>query len=71
MSMPTIDGVKLAQHVAELYPTIPVILMTGRHIDLAEIKENTASVVDVIQKPLVASELIATISSALGRRDRG
>ncbi len=71
VSMPKVDGVQLAQHVAERYPTIPVILMTGRRIDLAEVKETTASVVDVIEKPIVASELIAAISSVLGRRDRG
>ena len=72
LMMPHLSGTTLLQHVAEVYPDLPVILMTARNdLDTAvDCMRRNAS--DYLVKPVAKNRLVAAIQRALeirGLRD--
>src|SRR6185436_14472578 len=57
VSMPGMDGVQLSQLVTNLYPNMPVLLMTGNPLDLP--KARTGYV--VLHKPIRRHTLVEAI----------
>jgi len=64
--MGDIDGLQLAETLREAYPTIPVILMTGRDSLVDGVID--AGVVPLF-KPFGALQLMRVINDALGHHD--
>src|SRR5580704_16487030 len=64
MVMPAIDGVALQRLVREARPTLPVILITGRH-ELAATGEADRCGRVVLEKPFDGERLLAAIDSEL------
>jgi FixJ family two-component response regulator len=64
MVMPAIDGLALQRLVREARPTLPVILMTGRH-ELAATGEADRCGRVVLEKPFDGERLLAAIDSEL------
>jgi FixJ family two-component response regulator len=65
ISMPGADGFVLQQIIRNLRPTLPVILITGRH-ELATAEHEAARGGRVIfEKPFDTRELLAAVSSEL------
>jgi FixJ family two-component response regulator len=63
--MPGADGFVLQQIIRNLRPTLPVILITGRH-ELATAEHEAARGGRVIfEKPFDTRELLAAVSSEL------
>jgi two-component system cell cycle sensor histidine kinase/response regulator CckA len=65
ITMPEMDGIAFARVVAERYPTIPVILMSGFAERVDEIADNPA--VRVLEKPFTVERFLAVIHETLGR----
>lgn len=61
--MPGMNGIELLQRVSSKRPQLPVILITGGDLDLAEIQG--ANYRGVFCKPIDATGLIETIAAAL------
>ena len=61
--MPGMGGIEVLRRIREVYPALPVIVITG-HASTAEIEEaKQLGVTDCVQKPFVLNQL----SQALGR----
>lgn len=61
--MPGMGGIEVLRRIREVYPALPVIVITG-HASTAEIEEaKRLGVTDCVQKPFVLNQL----SQALGR----
>src|SRR3989304_1564010 len=61
--MPGMGGIEVLRRIREVYPALPVIVITG-HASTAEIEEaKPLGVTDCVQKPFVLIQL----SQALGR----
>src|SRR3972149_4623247 len=61
--MPGMGGIEVLRRIREVYPALPVIVITG-HASTAEIEEaKRLGVPDCVQKPFVLNQL----SQALGR----
>ncbi len=63
-----VDGLAVIQHLCELEPVIPVILMTGFGTSDVAIKAMQLGAVDFLSKPFENSDLISTVQSALATR---
>jgi FixJ family two-component response regulator len=64
IAMPEIDGFALRQLVREARPTLPVILITGRH-ELVSTNEVDCGAQIVLEKPFHRDKLLAAIDSQL------
>jgi FixJ family two-component response regulator len=64
MAMPAIDGLALQRLVRDARPTLPVILITGRH-ELASTSEAGRGGRTVLEKPFDRERLLAAIDSEL------
>lgn len=64
MAMPAIDGLALQRLVRDARPTLPVILITGRH-ELASTSEEGRGGRIVLEKPFDRERLLAAIDSEL------
>jgi PAS domain S-box-containing protein len=62
-----INGLVLAEHVAENYPHIPVLLTTGYIEDLVNKPRTTDRTLDILGKPYKASDLAERVRIALSR----
>ncbi|MCD4674532.1 MAG: response regulator, partial [Desulfobacula sp.] len=67
MAMPHMTGLELSSRLIAVRPDIPIILCTGFSEGLTSqmIKDN--GILDMVMKPMIASELAGTINRALGR----
>lgn len=66
INMPGMDGVQLAQAVTELYPAIPVVLMSGY---CTQDNNQPKSVQAFVRKPFLPKHLIEAVRSVLSDRD--
>jgi FixJ family two-component response regulator len=64
VAMPAIDGLALQRLVREARPTLPVILITGRH-ELAATSEADRCGRVMLEKPFDGERLLAAIDSQL------
>ncbi|MEL6750798.1 MAG: response regulator [Pseudomonadota bacterium] len=64
IKMPFMDGIELARHAHDMFPAMPVMLMTG----YADQRERAAGVkaVDVVSKPFTLAEIRNAVTAVLG-----
>lgn len=65
IKMPRMDGVALAKAVAELYPTLPVLFISGWTFDLLDAPEWRQPGYAFLQKPFLPKALISAIGHLL------
>jgi CheY-like chemotaxis protein len=65
MTMPQMTGDRLARHVWEIRPDLPVILCTGYNEMISEDKANAMGIRKFLLKPVDKEELAVAIRSAL------
>ena len=65
MTMPQMTGDELAQKLLDIKPDIPVILCTGFNEDITEEKALSMGIQKFVMKPVIKSDLAATIRSVL------
>jgi len=65
MTMPDIEGDKLAQELLKIRPGIPIILHTGFSDHITEEKVKALGIRGFAKKPLVMKELAKAVRSAL------
>lgn len=63
--MPEMDGIELAEAVAQRYPTVRMLLMTGYAEQRAR-ANSLDNVVDVVAKPFTLVDIRTAVSRALG-----
>jgi len=68
MTMPKMNGDKLASKMMQINPAIPVILCTGFNEAITEEKALTAGIEKFVMKPVVKDELADTIRTVLDKR---
>lgn len=68
MTMPKMNGDKLASKMIETKPEIPVILCTGFNEAITEEKALSAGIDKFVMKPVVKDELAGTIRTVLDNR---
>jgi putative nucleotidyltransferase with HDIG domain len=66
--MPGRTGLELAQHMSQLYPYLPIVLMTGTGEVRTAVQSMHAGVDDFLQKPVGDEQLILSLQRALERR---
>jgi CheY-like chemotaxis protein len=69
MTMPQMTGDRLARHVWEIRPDLPVILCTGYNEMISEDKANAMGIRKFLLKPVDKEELAVAIRSALDSND--
>lgn len=67
IKMPRKDGVALAKAVAEIYPTLPVLFISGWTFDLLDEPERRQPKYAFLRKPFLPKALITTIEQLLAR----
>lgn len=67
IKMPRMDGVALAKAVAEMYPTLPVLFISGWTFDLLDAPEWRRPGYAFLRKPFLPKALIASIEELLAR----
>lgn len=67
IKMPRMDGVALAKAVAEIYPTLRVLFISGWTFDLLEEPEWRQPKYAFLRKPFLPKALISTIEQLLAR----
>ena len=65
MTMPKITGDRLARHLMDIKPQIPVILCTGFNEAITEEKALSMGIDKFVMKPIVKDELAATVRTVL------
>ena len=68
--MPRLNGVELMQALAESFPHLPVILMSG-YATAALSELGIATPCGILTKPFPAERLLAEVHRCVGRRDGG
>jgi DNA-binding NtrC family response regulator len=68
--MPELSGLELAQHVREIRPEVPVILVTG-HAEGLPSSSDPPGIYAVIRKPFRLSELIQCVQRCLAEAALG
>ena len=66
-SMPDMSGTELAREIAAMRPDVPIILMSGFVSTALSARAETAGIVDVLSKPLVARDIGRSLAAALRR----
>ncbi len=67
--MPHMDGIELARRVGKMRPETPVILLSAYSVQLAE-GAALPNVRAVLHKPVLKSELLATIEGVVRSREK-
>jgi DNA-binding NtrC family response regulator len=67
IKMPRMDGVALAKAVAELYPALPVLFISGWTFDLLDAPEWRQPGYAFLRKPFLPKALISSIEQLLAR----
>jgi len=65
LGMPEMSGWELARHCRDLYPDLPVILVTGWGVELDEGLVTDTGVRAVVSKPFTVAEILQTLASIL------
>ena len=68
LNMPGMDGIALSEHLAQLYPDIPVIMITAFGTLDTAIRAIRAGAYDLITKPFEVDQLEIALSRAVERR---
>ncbi len=72
LSMPEMTGFELSEQIKQIRPDIPIILCTGFSESLSTEKIEHYGISNMIMKPVIASELLQVIGSALTeKREKG
>ncbi|MCP1199980.1 response regulator [Notoacmeibacter sp. MSK16QG-6] len=66
--MPAMDGIAMAMAVAERFPHLPILLMTGYAEQREQASEVKNVVIDVLSKPFELADLRSFVSQALTER---
>jgi two-component system response regulator FixJ len=70
--MPDMDGLELQKAVAQRYPALPVIIMTGHGDVPLAVRAMGAGAIDFLEKPFENEHLLSSIARALEQgRSRG
>jgi len=64
VKMPLMDGIALAHETADLWPGLPILLMTGFADQRERAEELTEVIRDVVTKPFTLQEIRAAVSEA-------
>ena len=67
IKMPRMDGIALAKAVAEIYPTLPVLFISGWTFDLLDAPEWRRPGYAFLRKPFLPKALISSIEQLLAR----
>lgn len=67
MRMPGIDGLHTLQHLRQLHPRLPVIVVTGYASDDTEARCRSAGAFECVQKPVDLDDLLNLVGRAVGR----
>ncbi|MBD3225467.1 MAG: response regulator [Caldithrix sp.] len=65
LSMPTMSGIQLANHIKEINKALPVIIMTGYSERVSQAKLKEMNVEDIMGKPITLKLLANTIKKVL------
>lgn len=65
MPVPEMTGFQLAEQLLKIRSDISIVLCTGFSLGITEKRIRNAGIKGFVMKPLVASELVAAVSSAL------
>jgi two-component system nitrogen regulation response regulator NtrX len=68
LAMPGVDGLEVLNSAAELYPTIPLIMITGYATIEHAIRATRLGAFDFIEKPFSIDRLLLTIERALEKK---
>ena len=63
--MPGLDGIETLQKMKNLYPTLPVVMMSGHGNIETAVKATKVGAYDYIEKPLSLEKLLVSIDNAL------
>jgi CheY-like chemotaxis protein len=66
-TMPRMSGIQLADRVARLSPTAPVVLYTGYADDVSRHELDAAQVKELVRKPVEPFELRAIVARIISR----
>ena len=66
-AMPELTGSELAREIRRIRPDIPIVLMTGYVTPALSARAREVGVVEVLSKPLVASDIARSLAGALRR----
>ncbi len=64
--MPGMDGIEMLKRLKELYPDIPVIMISGHATIATAMKSTKLGAADFIEKPLDLNVLLSSVKRALG-----
>ncbi len=67
MTMPQMTGLDFSKEIKRLNPDIPIILCTGFSHGLTKEKCRSIGIVDMVMKPIIASQLSRTVHHALNK----
>jgi two-component system cell cycle sensor histidine kinase/response regulator CckA len=67
IKMPRMDGIGLAKAAAELYPTLPVLFISGWTFDMLDAPEWRQPRYAFLRKPFLPKALISSIEQLLAR----
>ncbi|MDD3066368.1 MAG: response regulator transcription factor [Candidatus Gracilibacteria bacterium] len=65
------SGFDLAKQIAEEYPNLPILMLTGKSVLVDKVKALDAGVDDYLVKPFYLPELVARVKSLLRRKRIG
>jgi DNA-binding NtrC family response regulator len=68
LKMPGIDGLEVLRRVKQLYPNIPVVILTGHGSEKDEHEARRLGAFDYLQKPVDIEKLIQTLRKAYKRK---
>jgi len=63
--MPDIDGIETLARIRELYPTLPVVMISGHGTIETAVKATKLGAYDFIEKPLSLDKVILAVNNAL------
>ena len=63
--MPDIDGIETLTRIRELYPTVPVIMISGHGTIETAVKATKLGAYDFIEKPLSLDKVLLAVNNAL------
>jgi CheY-like chemotaxis protein len=69
LTMPEISGLEVARQIHRLRPDLPIILATGFNAALNENDLHSAGICKLMEKPITATALAATVARAIKKDD--
>jgi PAS domain S-box-containing protein len=71
LMMPGIGGVELAERLAILHPTMPVMFMSGYSTEMVQHLMTAGAAGQLLQKPFTVEELLAGVATVLAHHSAG